>query len=119
MASSALEPRESCSIARGLPLSPWARGFLGAAASVTMPWLFANVPRAGPIRYCGQNSIVIYLAFFLPMAVTRAALLKFAPGLDIGTVALIVTAVGVVAPLILHALVKNTRSGLQTPRPAE
>jgi hypothetical protein len=35
------------------------------------------------LRYAGQNSIVVYLAFFLPMATTRALLLKFAPGLDL------------------------------------
>ena len=44
-----------------------------------------------PLRYAGQHSIVIYLAFFLPMAATRVALLKFAPDLDLGVVALIVT----------------------------
>jgi len=26
------------------------------------------------LRYCGEHSIVIYLAFFLPMAVTRTLL---------------------------------------------
>jgi len=70
-----------------------------------------------PLRYAGENSIVIYLAFFLPMATTRAALLKFAPGLDLGVVALIVTAAGVVTPLILHMLVRNTPLGFLFKRP--
>eukprot|EP01035_Chromulina_nebulosa_P040739 gene40740-55082_t len=36
------------------------------------------------LRYCGEHSIVIYLAFFLPMATARSLLLKFAGFLDIG-----------------------------------
>ena len=28
------------------------------------------------LRFCGEHSIVIYLAFFLPMAATRTLLLK-------------------------------------------
>ena len=28
------------------------------------------------LRYCGEHSIVIYLAFFLPMAATRTLLLR-------------------------------------------
>ena len=28
------------------------------------------------LRYCGEHSIVIYLAFFLPMATTRTLLLQ-------------------------------------------
>ena len=46
-----------------------------------------------PLRYCGQNSIVIYLAFFLPMAATRIALLKTGIITDLGTISLLVTAV--------------------------
>jgi len=61
---------------------------------------------------------VVYLAFFLPMAATRTALLKFAPDLDLGTVALIVTTAGVVTPLILHMLVRNTQLRFLFKRPA-
>jgi hypothetical protein len=41
------------------------------------------------------------------MATTRILLLKLAPGLDLGIIALVVTAVRVVTPVILHVLVKN------------
>ena len=41
---------------------------------------------ATPLRYCGRNSIVIYLAFFLPMAASRAALIKSGLVTDIGTI---------------------------------
>jgi hypothetical protein len=42
------------------------------------------------------------------MATTRIALLRFAPGLDRGVVALVVTVVGVVTPLVLNTLINNT-----------
>jgi uncharacterized membrane protein YcfT len=101
----------SCQVNLGL-------GFLGALAVVAASVLLSTRNRPLSLRYAGENSIVVYLAFFLPMAVTRTVLLKFAPGLDLGTVALIVTTVGVITPLILHALVKNTRFRFLFKRPA-
>ena len=44
---------------------------IGAAAVVTLSVLLARHHLFEAIRYCGQNSIVIYLAFFLPMATAR------------------------------------------------
>ena len=43
------------------------------------------------------------------MAATRVALLKFAPGVDLGIVALIVTTIAVITPLLLNEAVKDTR----------
>ena len=100
-----------------LPVASLGLGLLGAIAVVAASVLLSTYAWARPLRYAGENSIVVYLAFFLPMATTRAVLLKFAPGLDIGLVALIVTAVGVVTPLILHALVKNTSARFLFKRP--
>jgi uncharacterized membrane protein YcfT len=51
------------------------------------------------LRFCGEHSIVIYLAFFLPMAATRTLLLHTHIISDIGTVSLIVTIVGVLGSL--------------------
>ena len=53
------------------------------------------------LRYCGEHSIVIYLAFFLPMAASRTALLRAGVIPDIGAVSLIVTVVGVVGALAI------------------
>lgn len=73
---------------------------------------------ARPLRYAGQHSIVIYLAFFLPMAATRALLLKLAPSLDLGLVALTVTAVAAITPLLFYAVVKDTSWRFLFKRPA-
>ncbi len=50
---------------------------------------------------CGEHSIVIYLAFFLPMAATRTLLLKSGIITDVGLVSLIVTIVGVAGALAI------------------
>lgn len=101
-----------------LPGVSLALGFAGAAAVIAIAVLLARFDVLGFIRYCGQNSIVIYLAFFLPMAVTRIALVKTGIVSDPGTVALLVTSVAVAAPLVLHWLVRGTAFRFLFERPA-
>lgn len=101
-----------------LPFVSLALGFLGAAAIVALAALFAKVNWFALLRYAGENSIVVYLAFFLPMAATRAALLKTGAIPDLGTVALAVTVVAVIAPLVFHAIVRGTRLDFLFSRPA-
>jgi uncharacterized membrane protein YcfT len=81
------------------PLVSLALGVAGAAAVVSVSVLLAKSVLALPLRYCGRNSIVIYLAFFLPMAASRTLLLKTGWIADIGTISVIVTIVGVVGSL--------------------
>jgi uncharacterized membrane protein YcfT len=82
-----------------LPFVSLALGLAGAAAVVSVSVLLAKSDLAAPLRYCGRNSIVIYLAFFLPMAASRAVLLKTGWIADIGTISVIVTAVDVLGSL--------------------
>ena len=83
-------------------------GFIGAIAVVTFSTVLSRSDLMAPIRYCGRNSIVIYLAFFLPMAAARVALLKLGFITDLGTISLIDTASGVIFPLVLFWGVRNT-----------
>jgi uncharacterized membrane protein YcfT len=83
-------------------------GMVGAGAVITCGVLLSKIPLASVIRYLGENSIVIYLAFFLFMAISRTVLLRFAPGLGVDVIAAVVTASGVIGPVILHLLVKPT-----------
>ena len=78
-----------------LPFVSLALGLVGAAAVITVSALMAKSDLFQPLRYCGRNSIVIYLAFFLPMAATRTLLLKTGWIADIGTMSRLVTAAGV------------------------
>jgi uncharacterized membrane protein YcfT len=101
-----------------LPGVGLALGFLGAAAVVAFSGLLSRSDLMAPVRYCGRNSIVIYLAFFLPMAATRAALLRFGVVDNTGTVSLIVTAAAVIAPLIFLWIVRGTPARFLFERPA-
>jgi uncharacterized membrane protein YcfT len=91
-----------------LPFLSLALGLIGVAAVIRFSALLSLTRVARPLRYCGQHSIVIYLAFFLPMAATRVLLLKTGLITDLGWVSIIVTAVGVIAPLLLYWLVRGT-----------
>jgi len=98
-------------VARGwseLPFVSLALGLVGAGAVVTVAALMARSDLFAPLRYCGRNSIVIYLAFFLPMAATRGLLVKTGVIADIGTMSLIVTAMGVIGALALFWAVRGT-----------
>ena len=66
------------------PLISLALGFAGAGAIIVMGTLLARMQWLNFLRYCGEHSIVIYLAFFLPMAATRTLLLKTGVITDIG-----------------------------------
>ena len=83
------------------PLISLALGLAGACAIITIGTLLARMHWLDFLRFCGEHSIVIYLAFFLPMAATRTLLLKTGLIHDIGAVSLIVTVVGVAGALAI------------------
>ena len=83
-------------------------GVIGACAVISTGVLLSKFKLAEALRYCGQNSIVIYLAFFLFMATSRTVLLRLFPQFDIGWVSLAVTACGVVGPVILFWFTRGT-----------
>jgi uncharacterized membrane protein YcfT len=101
-----------------LPLVSLGLGLLGAAAVVSVAVLMARTGRFGWLTYLGTNSIVIYLAFFLPMAATRTLLIKTGVIADVGVMSVIVTVIGVVLPLCLFWQVRGTRASFLFERPA-
>lgn len=94
-----------------LPFISLALGAAGAVAVIVLAALLSRIDAMRFLRYLGRHSIVVYLAFFLPMAITRSVLLRFAPWLDIGMISLLVTIAGVTGPVILHAIVLRTGWG--------
>ena len=74
---------------------------------MTTASLMAKSDLFKPLRYCGRNSIVIYLAFFLPMAATRQLLAKTGWIADIGSRSALVTVAGVVGSLLLFWAVRD------------
>jgi len=100
-----------------LPFASLVLGLLGAGAVVSLAALMAMSEAFKALRYCGRNSIVIYLAFFLPMAASREVLLRLNL-FGIGTISLLVTAAGVVGSLMLFWAVRNTSAKFLFERPA-
>jgi len=98
------------------PVMSLVLGFAGAVAIIVVGTLLAKMQWLGFVRFLGEHSIVVYLAFFLPMATARAVLLKFAP-LDIGTIALLVTISGVVGALVIWWLALRLRANFLFERP--
>jgi uncharacterized membrane protein YcfT len=91
-------------VARGLseePIISLMLGLAGACAIVTIGTLLARMRWLNVLRFCGEHSIVIYLAFFLPMASTRTLLLKTGAIHDVGLISLTVTIVGVAGALLI------------------
>jgi uncharacterized membrane protein YcfT len=92
-------------------------GFVGATAVMTLAALLSKLKLFDLLRYAGEHSLVIYLAFFLPMAAARTLLLKTGVIADLGTVALIVTVVASTLPLVLHRIVRGTWASFLFERP--
>ena len=101
-----------------LPGISLAMGFVGASAVIASGVLLSKFKFAAALRYCGENSIVIYLAFFLFMAGTRAMLLRFAPELGLSLIAATTTAAGVIGPLVLFWATRHTKLAFLFKRPA-
>jgi len=94
-----------------LPGLSLALGLAGALAIVTVAALLASAPWAFWLRWLGRHSIVVYLAFFLPMAVTRIVLVSTGLIPDVGLMALVTTVAGIAGPAVLYALVQWSGRG--------
>ena len=100
------------------PVISIALGLSGACAIVTLGTLLARAQWLTFLRFCGENSIVIYLAFFLPMATTRTLLLHSGIIHDIGTISLLVTIAGVVGALLIWLIAMASGATFLFERPA-
>jgi uncharacterized membrane protein YcfT len=85
-----------------LPFVSLAMGFAGALAIVAAATLLAPAVASRPLRWLGEHSIVVYLAFFLPMAISRTLLLNTGIITDIGTISVLVTLSGILGSVIIY-----------------
>ncbi len=95
----------------GLPVVSLLLGGVGAVAIVVAASLLARFAAGSALSHLGARSIVVYLAFFIPMVVARLAFTKLVPGLDAGTMAALSTLFAVVAPLIGYAVINRIGVG--------
>ena len=97
-----------------LPIISLLLGLVGALAIISISSLLSLLPHKNVLHrglsWLGAHSIVVYLAFFLPMAIARTILLKVG-FLDVGTVSLLTTASGVIGPVVLYGLIQLTGYG--------
>ncbi|MBU6457263.1 MAG: acyltransferase family protein [Bradyrhizobium sp.] len=100
------------------PLVSLLLGLSGACAIITIGTLLARMQWLTFLRFCGEHSIVIYLAFFLPMAATRTLLLRTGLLHDIGTVSLVVTVAGVIGALLIWCVALAAGANFLFERPA-
>lgn len=99
------------------PLVSLTLGFLGAGAIIAAAAMLAQLRIVDALRYFGEHSIVIYLAFFLPMAATRTLLLKMGIIPSVGAVSLIVTTVAIAGALAIWWATRGTRLDFLFRRP--
>ncbi|TAK88067.1 MAG: acyltransferase [Betaproteobacteria bacterium] len=85
-----------------------ALALVGATAVIVVAALVAGMPAFRPFGYCGRNSIVIYLAFLIPVTVTRKILGMTGWIEDVGWMSLVATLGGVVGALAMYWLVRGT-----------
>ena len=102
----------------GKPFVSLTLGLMGAVAVVAVAALIAKRDALSPLRWLGQHSIVVYLAFFLGMGASRSVLLKTGLIPDLGTVALLVTASGIAVAVVWFLAVRNTPLNFLFERPA-
>lgn len=88
-----------------LPAVSLVLAIVGAGVVVGAAALAARLSAMRWLEWLGARSIVVYLAFFLPMAAARVVLVKTGIVADAGLMALVVTAAGVAGPVVLYALV--------------
>lgn len=100
-----------------LPVVSLIAGFAGAFAVIAFSRLLADAGALRALRYCGRHSLVIYLSFFVPMALTRTLLVELGMN-GVGLKSLIVTVVAIAAPLAFHALTRATPLRFLFVRPA-
>lgn len=82
-----------------------ATGFAGVAAIVAAAALTAKSRWLNALKYCGRNSLPVYLAFFIPMAATRIAITRLHPEIDATLATALVLTAAITGPLLLHRVV--------------
>jgi uncharacterized membrane protein YcfT len=101
-----------------LPIISVALGAMGAMAIVLLATQLSKFDALQFVRYCGANSIVLYISFTIPMAITRVVLLKSGMINDTGIAALVVWLAALTTPLAVHFILRRTPLQVLYERPS-
>lgn len=84
-------------------------GYIGAMAILLISSLLTTLPWMRWLRYLGEHSIVVYLAFVIPLTLMRKLFIDNRLIItDIGSICLLMVAVSISGALLLHWIVRNT-----------
>ncbi len=96
-----------------IPIISLGLGIAGSVGMIALGAMIIRIKRLAFMGWVGEHSIVVYLAFFLPMAVSRIILVQFASQyLTTGVIAAIVTLTAAIGPLVFYWLVKKSGTGM-------
>ncbi|UXN72494.1 acyltransferase family protein [Devosia sp. A8/3-2] len=103
----------------GLPGVHLVLALIGTAALCTIAALLTRLPRMNWLRWMGSKSLIIYVAFVLPMGIARTVLIKLG-FIEPTLLSSAIMAIAIISPLILYWLVLRTGWGMflfRTPCP--
>ncbi|MGA0611007.1 acyltransferase family protein [Caldimonas sp. KR1-144] len=90
------------------PVVALALGLAGACAVISISGLLSLVPWMGWLRYLGQQSLVVYVGFYIPLAAMTRWLVSSGWPVFNGWGGLAITAFGILAALCLYWAVRGT-----------
>ena len=94
-----------------LPGLHLALAVIGTLALCILAVLLTKLSAMNWLAWIGSKSLMVYLAFVLPMGVVRTLLVKFNIVTDVSALSIIVMVTAIAAPLVLYALVQRTGWG--------
>jgi uncharacterized membrane protein YcfT len=100
-----------------LPIVSLGLGFIGTGAVVTAGVLLAKTRLGAPVRFLGANTLTVFLSYFLFSVATRIILLKSGMVENPTLIIIAATVMGIVGPVILHAIARRTPLGFLFHRP--
>lgn len=102
----------------GLPGMSLLLGFAGAFAVMLIATLLARMPGMKWFSYLGKNSIVVYLAFVVPLGFMRWLVTRSVLPADIGTLSLLATVISVAGAVAMFWALRKTPLSFLFVRPA-
>ena len=94
----------------GLPGVHLLLALAGTAALCVIAALLTRLPAMNWLRWMGSKSLIIYVAFVLPMGISRTVLIKFGV-LEPTLLTFLIMAIAITTPLMLYWLVLRTGQG--------
>jgi uncharacterized membrane protein YcfT len=104
-------PKEMVMGIGGLPGVRLLLALTGTLMLCSVAALFSKLAFMDWLRWLGAHSIVVYLSFSIPMAMTRVVLIKLGLISNTSVLSVVVLLVALTAPLVLYALIQWTGFG--------